>query len=158
MRATTSWFSTRALPRVAVQRIMLWARTAHCSQAELAWKLPDGTVFESGAFFEVADGELDDGVLAVEPVDGDDVVVEVGEKRVVSPVGPQSLLGSAGEPGAAHDQSMRALSATGPGRVGGLRDLGFAVVGVRDALPRVCRGSPRSTLRCFATPVRTAIV
>ena len=46
-------------------------------------------MFESGAFFEVADGELDDGVLAVERVDVDGVAVEVGEERVVSPVGPQ---------------------------------------------------------------------
>src|SRR4051794_33833941 len=43
VRATTSWFSWRTLPAIAVQRIMLWARTAHCSHAELAWKLPDGT-------------------------------------------------------------------------------------------------------------------
>ncbi len=42
VRATTSWFSTRTLPVIAVQRIMLWARTAHCNQALLAWKLPEG--------------------------------------------------------------------------------------------------------------------
>ena len=29
VRATTSWLSTRILPAIAVQRIMLWARTAH---------------------------------------------------------------------------------------------------------------------------------
>ena len=43
VRATTSWLSTRILPAIAVQRIRLWARTAHCNHAELAWKLPDGT-------------------------------------------------------------------------------------------------------------------
>ncbi len=49
-------------------------------------------MFESGAFFEVADGELDDGVGAVELVRGGGVVFGVGVECVVSPVGPQSLL------------------------------------------------------------------
>ena len=71
VRATISWSSTRTLPRMVVQRIRLWASTAHCSQARLAWKLPGRDVFESGAFFEVADGELDDGVVTVELVDLD---------------------------------------------------------------------------------------
>ena len=64
-----SWSSTRILPMVAVQRIRLLARTAHCNQALLAWKLPDGHVVEAGTFFEVADRELDDGVVAVELVE-----------------------------------------------------------------------------------------
>ena len=55
---------------VAVQRMRLWASTAHCSQAPLAWKFPDGHVFQPGALFEVADVELDHGVLTVEGVDG----------------------------------------------------------------------------------------
>ena len=41
---------------------------------------------EPGAFFEVADGELDDGVGAVELISGGGVVVGVGDERVVSPV------------------------------------------------------------------------
>ena len=49
-------------------------------------------MLEPGAFFEVADGELDDGVAAVELVRGGGVVVGVGDECVVSPVGPQSLL------------------------------------------------------------------
>ena len=69
VRATVSSSSGVTSPRMAVQRIRLWASTAHCSQAELAWKLPGGDVFESGAFFEVADRELDDGVVAVELVE-----------------------------------------------------------------------------------------
>ena len=51
-----------------------------------------GDMVESGAFFEVADGELDDGVVTVEPVDVDGVTVEIGEEGVVPPVGPQPLL------------------------------------------------------------------
>ena len=56
---------------------------------------------------------------AVEPVDGDDIVGEVGEERVVPPVRPQPLLGTAGEAGAAHDQSQGVPT----GCVGGLSDL-----------------------------------
>ena len=73
VRATINWSSTRALPMMVVQRIRLWARTAHCSQTLLAWKLPGRDVLEPGAFFEVADGELDDGVMSVELVDLDGV-------------------------------------------------------------------------------------
>ncbi len=49
-------------------------------------------MFESGTFFEVADREFDDGVVAVELVDLDRRAVEIGEERVVAPVGPQLLL------------------------------------------------------------------
>ena len=35
---------------------------------------------ESGAFFQVADGELDDGVVTVEPVDVDGVAVRSVKK------------------------------------------------------------------------------
>ena len=42
-----------------------------------------------GAFFEVAYGQLDAGVLTVERVDLDGGAVQVGEKAEVSPVRPQ---------------------------------------------------------------------
>jgi len=61
-----------------------------------------GDVFHPGSFFQVADGPLNDGVLAVEGVDGDDVVAQVGEEPEVAPVGPQLGLVAVGEPGAAH--------------------------------------------------------
>ena len=61
---------------------------------------------ESGAFFEVTDGEFDDGVFAVELVGCDGVEVVVGgDEGVVSPVGPQPSLGGFGESGAAHDEA-----------------------------------------------------
>jgi hypothetical protein len=61
-------------------------------------------VFESGTVFEVTDRQLDAGVVAVELVDGGGAELDVGDEGVVSPVGPQPLLGRVGEPGAAHHQ------------------------------------------------------
>ena len=43
VRATVSSSAPRMPPRMLVQRIMLWASTAHCSHAEFAEKLPEGT-------------------------------------------------------------------------------------------------------------------
>ena len=53
----------------------------------VGWVVPGWDVF-SGAVFQVADGEFDDGVVAVEPVgfDGGQVVA-VGDEAVMSPVG-----------------------------------------------------------------------
>src|SRR4051794_41008163 len=73
-----------------------------------------GDVVEASAGFEVADGELDGGVLTMEPVPFDDVPVEVGDEGVVPPVRPELLLGASGQPGAAHDQAEGELA----GRVG----------------------------------------
>jgi len=42
VRATVS--ASTGSPMVAVQRMRLWASTVHCSQAELAEKLPEGSV------------------------------------------------------------------------------------------------------------------
>ena len=81
---------------------------------------------EPGAFFEVADGELDDGVGAVELISGGGVVVGVGDERVVSPVGPHLLLGALGESGAAHHEANGALVFAAAGDVLGLGDLGAA--------------------------------
>jgi hypothetical protein len=56
-----------------------------------------GDVFDA-AGFEVADGEFDDGVVAVEGVGFDGVEVDaVGDERVVSPFGEQPELGCVGE-------------------------------------------------------------
>ena len=90
-------------------------------------------MFEPGAVFEVSDGELDGGVLAVERVGGDGVeVVAVGDEGVVAPVGPQPALGAVGEAGAAHHEADLALVA---GDVGGLCYLGLSAGGVGDGLP-----------------------
>ena len=47
-----------------------------------------------GLIFEVADRELDDGVLAVFGLDDRERVGAVGDEREVSPVGPQLGLGA----------------------------------------------------------------
>ncbi len=91
---------------------------------------------EPGAFFEVADGEFDGGVVAVEPVSGDGAeVVSVGDEGVVPPVGPQPLLGCVGEAGAAHHQTDAAALFAAAGAVDGFSDLGVAAVGVVDIDP-----------------------
>ena len=84
----------------------------------------------------------------------DDVAGEVGEERVVSPVRPQPLLGAAGEPGAAHDQSQGVPA----GRVGRLGDLRLAAVGVVDVDPGVLVDAARSPPRPRLNPQRMAIV
>ena len=129
---------------VAVQRMRLWASTAHCSQAQLAEKLPGGAVLQPGAFFEVADGELDAGVGPVEGVDVDGGAVEVGEEAEVAPVGPQPGLAGVGQPGAAHDQP--------PALVGRSRPPGLCRRGCsrsRPRRPRRWRRWPRPRLWCW---------
>ena len=56
---------------------------------------------------------------------------------MVTPVGPQPLLGGVGEPGAAHDQAAGHLSPSAAGGVGAVGDLGLAVGGVVDVDPGV---------------------
>ena len=53
----------------------------HCAGEPCAVRavVPGGDVLKAGAFFEVADGELDNGVGAVEPVSGGGVVFGVGD-------------------------------------------------------------------------------
>jgi hypothetical protein len=46
-------------------------------------------VCEAGAGVEVLDRQLDSGVLAMEPVDLDEVTGQIGKERVVTPTGPQ---------------------------------------------------------------------
>ena len=70
-------------------------------------------MFESGAFFEVADGEFDYGVFAMEPVSGDRVEIgPVGDEGVVSPVGPQLMLFGDDDTVYAYDGADQLLSAT----------------------------------------------
>ncbi|HSH61287.1 MAG TPA: hypothetical protein VK988_16925 [Acidimicrobiales bacterium] len=57
-------------------------------------------MFEPAALFEVADGELDGGVVAVEGVHLHGVAVEVGEEGEVAPVGPQAKLAGIDQSGA----------------------------------------------------------
>ena len=97
-----------------------------------------GEVFESGTFFEVADGEFNGGVFTVELVGLDRVEVgAVRDERVVSPVGPQPSLCFVGETGAAHDQPDAAGVFTFAGRVDGFGDLGLPTNGVVDVSPGV---------------------
>ena len=92
---------------------------------------------QSGAFFEVADGELDDGVATMEGVNGDGVAVEISHEAVVNPVRPETLLGAVGETGAAHDEAAGDPAASGAGGVGGVGDLGLTVGRLVDVLPSI---------------------
>ena len=93
-------------------------------------------MLETGAFLQVADGELDCRVIAVELVDFDGGQFDVGDERVVAPVGPQSSLGDFGEASAAHDQAQLASVPALGGHVRALGDLGLAAVGIGDGGPR----------------------
>ncbi len=64
-------------------------------------------MFEPGAFFEVADRELDNGVSTMELVDIDSGAVEIGEEPEVAPVGPQPPLLVVGQTGASNDIVQR---------------------------------------------------
>lgn len=92
-------------------------------------------MFEPGAGLQVLDGEFDGGVLAVEPIDGNDVAGQVGEERVVPPVGPELLLGGAGQAGPANHEAPGHSSGACAGGVVAFGDLGFVVAGVLDRLP-----------------------
>lgn len=77
------------------------------------------------------------GVVPVELVGIDGQHVDVGDERVVLPVGSELRLGGIGEPGSTHDKPNMA---TGPlraaaGHVGRLRDLRPTAVGVDDVDP-----------------------
>jgi hypothetical protein len=86
-------------------------------------------VSETRVLFEVADGELNDGVVAVEPVDRDGGGGQVGEERVMPPGRDQRGLVGVSEAGAAHDEAQPA--------VGALADLGEPALGVIDVDPPV---------------------
>ena len=94
-------------------------------------------MLNAGAFFEVADGELDNGVGTVEPVSGGGVVFGVGDERVVPPVRPKSLLRALGEAGPAHHEAHGAPVFPAAGGVVGLGDLGIAAFGVGNVGPGV---------------------
>jgi hypothetical protein len=75
--------------------------------------------------FEVANRQLDDGVLAVLGLDHVERVDAVGEEREVAPVGRQLGLGSE-QARAPHDQTL-----AGEHRLGDLRFARLGVVGQR---------------------------
>jgi hypothetical protein len=81
--------------------------------------------------FEVADRELDDGVLAMLGFHDLDLLGAVGEKREVAPVGPQLGL-RANQAGAPHDHPLASERHLG--------DLGLAVLGVVIERPPVRLG------------------
>ena len=80
VRATTSWSSTRVVAECGGPAGQVVGEDCALQPGRVGVEVAGGDVVESGAFFEVADGELDDGVLAVERIDGDGVVVEVGDE------------------------------------------------------------------------------
>jgi hypothetical protein len=84
----------------------LWASTAQPSHAPLAKNRPDGQCSSPAPSFEVADGELDGAMVAVELIDldGREFWFDVGDERVVPPVGTQSTLGGLAEAGASHHE------------------------------------------------------
>ena len=93
VRATISWFSTRVLPKIAVQRDHVVGEHSTLQPGRVGVEVSRRDVLETGAFFQVTDRELDHSVLAVELVDLDNITVDVGEEPMVSPVGPQLHVG-----------------------------------------------------------------
>ena len=106
-----------------------------------------GNVVESGALFQVTDGEFADGVVTVEPVDVDGVTVEVGQEGVVPPVRPQPLLERIGEAGASHDQAAGHVSPSAAGAVDTSRRSAVKQQLVRERSRRRARRRPRPTRR-----------
>ena len=140
VRATVSSPSTRASLMMAVHRIRLWASTAHCSHAELAWKLPEGTWSSPAPSLRSRMASSTAAWRRWNWSASTVAQVEVGDEGVVAPVGPQPLLGGAGEPGAAHDEThptLGSLAVVSAGDVGGLGDLSVTAVGVGDVDPVV---------------------
>ncbi len=95
-------------------------------------------MFES-VVFEFADGELDDSVVAVEPVGFDGGEGVVADERVVAPGWPHRSLGGVSESGAAHDQPDVADLFAFPGGVDRFGDLGVTATGVVDRGPSLFR-------------------
>ena len=107
----------------------------------VGWVVPGGDVFESGAFFEVADGELDDGVFSVELVGFDHRHIGVGgDEGVVSPVRPQAALVLVGEPGSAHNEADAAGFVAAADGVDRFRNLGLAAKRVVDEATILLQG------------------
>ena len=97
-------------------------------------EVPGGDVAEHCTVFEVADGELDDGAVAMEPVNVNGVTVQVGEEGVMTPPGHRRCCKGVSQPGATHDQSARRAPAACAGGVGTLGDC-FADGAVVDGRP-----------------------
>lgn len=98
-------------PGTEVQRSRLWARQAMPVQAALAVNLPDGKC-ASALVFEIADAELDDGVLAVLGFDRRKRVGAVGRRRKQLPARQQLAL-AIERADAAHDQPPAAEDCLG---------------------------------------------
>jgi hypothetical protein len=96
--------------------------------------------------FELADAELDDGVLAVLGFDDANRLAAVGQKREVTPIGPELALG-AEQPGAPDDQALLADQGVCdlPRRS---RSFGGQSTAVADPAPRLTKVS----VRRVATP------
>src|SRR5271170_556594 len=86
-------------------------------------------MLQARALFDVTDGELDCGVLAVEEVYVGRRPGEVGEETMMTPAREQGLLGGIGQAGAAHDQPAAVVVTLG--------HLGDAVRGVGDGHPGI---------------------
>jgi hypothetical protein len=82
-----------------------------------------GTVLETRTFFEVTDGELDDGVSSVVDVEGNGVTAAVGDEGVVALVRKERRSGLV-QFGATNDETLALI--------GNLTDPGLAVGGVVD--------------------------
>jgi hypothetical protein len=109
--------------------------------------------------FEILDREFDGRVLAMEPIDVNDVTGEVGEERMVAPVGPQFLLCGVGESCAADNHPTCHPFGSVTGGVRALGDLRLAVAGVVNVLPGVVGNRhDRCLHRTATTLVLIAIV
>ena len=95
---------------------------------------PTGREVREGLVFEVADRELDRGVIAMIDIGGERWDCAVGRKRVVAPVGEQLGL-RADQAGAADDQPEAFQDG-----LGDLRLPGLGVVGDRDPVALGDRG------------------
>ncbi len=123
--------------------------------------MPRRDVFEPGAFFEITDGELDCGVVAVELVGFDGVeVVSVGDEGVMAPVGPQLSLRGFGQAGAAHNEAHGSLLGSAAGGVDGFGDLGLAADRVVDVVPPIIgdRLDDSAEAGCRATVIDQAML
>ena len=98
-------------------------------------ELPGRAVGEPSAVFEIADRELDGGMVAVELIDLNDGKVKAGDERVVTPLGPQLRLDRVNKACAADDEPQLTMVPAATGRKGGVGDRGLSAVGVDDRCP-----------------------
>ena len=101
--ATTSWSSTRTRPAVCPAD-RLRARTTNCNQAELAWKLPDGTCSSPAPYLRprIASSTT---TCCRWNLSSSTAVPSMSEQPEVTPVGPQLQPVFVGETRASNDAS-----------------------------------------------------